>query len=182
MTQIQVVDYDAGWPSQFESLRQRIQPAVDGIATAIEHVGSTSVPGLAAKPIIDIDVVVSAKEDVPRAIEALGTLGYRHRGDLGVEGREAFQHPAGDLAHHLYLCYEGSLGLRNHLAVRDFLRANATFVDRYGSLKKRLARLFPDDIDAYIDGKTDMLLEILRHSTLAADDLARIEAANRTSE
>jgi GrpB-like predicted nucleotidyltransferase (UPF0157 family) len=87
-----VVDYDEEWPRRFEELRARIWPAVSDIASRIEHVGSTSVPGLAAKPIIDMTIVVGGRSDVPLAIEHLATLGYRHRGNLGIEDRESFDH------------------------------------------------------------------------------------------
>jgi GrpB-like predicted nucleotidyltransferase (UPF0157 family) len=121
---IVVVDYDPYWPATFEQLRQRIWPAVADVATSVEHVGSTSVPGLAAKPIIDMSVVVPTASDVSIAIGRLAALGYIHCGNLGVEERDAFQSP-GDLPrHHLYLCPHNSLALRNHVLVRDYLRAH----------------------------------------------------------
>ena len=110
---IEVIDYDPKWPHIFEQLRARIWPAVSDIATSIEHVGSTSVPGLAAKPIIDMDIVVPSPDDVSLVIERLKPLGYMHRGNLGIHGREAFGQPEDLPTHHLYLCYQGSLGLCN---------------------------------------------------------------------
>lgn len=104
MRAIVVVDYDPDWPEVFERLRSRIRPVVSDFALSIEHVGSTSVPGLAAKPIIDIAVVVPTKVDIPISIESLATLSYTHRGDLGIEGREAFAVPGGLPAHRLYVC------------------------------------------------------------------------------
>src|SRR6266540_5229473 len=85
-----VVEYDPEWPRVFERIRAAVAPALGGVAVAIEHVGSTSVSGLAAKTIIDVDVVVPTVADVAVAIERLATLGYVHRGDLGIPGREAF--------------------------------------------------------------------------------------------
>ena len=82
-----IEDYDPHWPEQFELLRCRIGRALGPLASAIEHVGSTAVPGLAAKPIIDIDVCLHSATDLPVAIQDLGRLGYQHRGDLGVPGR-----------------------------------------------------------------------------------------------
>ena len=90
-----VVDYDPAWPDRFEQLRARIWPAVADVALGIEHVGSTAVPGLAAKPIIDMTVVVPSRPDVTVTIDRLATLGYRHRGNLGIEDREAFDHAEG---------------------------------------------------------------------------------------
>src|SRR6266567_3992999 len=81
------------WPAVFAQLRDHIANALRPLATRIEHVGSTAVPGLAAKPIIDLDVVIATRDDLPAVIERLHPLGYRHEGDLGVPGREAFTTP-----------------------------------------------------------------------------------------
>ena len=129
MADVVVLDYDPRWPDHFEQLRAIVWPAVAGIATAIEHLGSTSVPGLSAKPVIDMDVVVPASR-VEEAISRLADLGDRHRGNLGIEGREAFRAPAGSVPHHLYLCPADSPALANHIAVRDHLRATPTAAGR----------------------------------------------------
>ncbi len=178
---VKVVDYDPGWPEAFEELRSRIWPTVKDIAQSIEHVGSTSVPGLAAKPIIDIDIVVSSEVHIPIVIKRLATLGYDHRGNLGIEGREAFKAPTSSIAHNLYACVSGSLGLKNHLAVRNYLRQNPSVAKAYGELKKQLAQQFPYDIDSYIAGKTDFLLEILQSANFSPAQLASIERINRES-
>jgi GrpB-like predicted nucleotidyltransferase (UPF0157 family) len=174
-----VVDYDEDWPRRFEHLRARIWPVVADVALRIEHVGSTSVAGLAAKPIIDMTVVVAARVDVPRAIERLATIGYRHLGDLGIEDREAFEHPRGLPRHHLYVCPEGTIGVVNQLAVRDYLRSHPAAARQYGELKKQLAREFPQDIDSYVFGKTDFVLDVLRRAGLTEQQLASIERVNR---
>jgi GrpB-like predicted nucleotidyltransferase (UPF0157 family) len=179
MRTIVVVDYDPAWPDIFQKLRARIWPVVRDVAIAVEHVGSTSVPGLAAKPIIDMSVVVASEREVHAAIERLTTLGYVHLGNLGIEGREAFRNPDGLPPHNLYVCPEGSLGLQNQLAVRDYLRTHLETAQAYGDLKKRLARAFPHDIDSYVDGKTDLILGILQEQGLTAEHLAAIERANR---
>jgi GrpB-like predicted nucleotidyltransferase (UPF0157 family) len=174
-----VVDYDADWPRTFEQLRARISTRLTDVAVRIEHVGSTSVPGLAAKPIIDLTVVVAARGDVPAAIDRLASLGYRHQGSLGIEDREAFAHP-GDLPrHNLYVCPEGTIGQINQVAVRDYLRAQPEASRRYGELKKRLAVEFPTDIESYVFGKTDFILDVLRRAGLSAEQLASIERVNR---
>jgi GrpB-like predicted nucleotidyltransferase (UPF0157 family) len=105
------------------------------VSTVIEHVGSTSVPGLAAKPVIDMTVVVPTPAAMGAVIARLATLGYRHRGDLGVPGREAFDRPGGTPDHNLYACVAENDGLRNHLALRDHLRGNPAAARSYGSLK-----------------------------------------------
>jgi GrpB-like predicted nucleotidyltransferase (UPF0157 family) len=176
---IVVVDYDAAWPSTFETLRSRAWEVVADFALSIEHVGSTSVPGLAAKPIIDMSVVVRDPVEVPLAINRLATVGYVHRGDRGVEGREAFYSPAGLPAHHLYVCQQGSPALANHLAVREYLQTHPTTADAYARLKRRLAQEFVDDIDGYVDGKTSFLLAILREAGFSLKLQAAIDAANR---
>lgn len=179
MRTIVVVDYDPNWPEAFERLRSQVWPAVGEVALAVEHIGSTSVPGLAAKAIIDLSVVVRAEADIPVAIERLAPLGYVHRGDLAVEGREAFDSPYASPAHHLYVCPPASLGLANHLAVRDYLRMHPEAVKEYGDLKKHLAMQFPHDIDGYVDGKTAFLLKILRTAGFPPARLEAIERANR---
>jgi GrpB-like predicted nucleotidyltransferase (UPF0157 family) len=132
------------------------------IAASVEHVGSTSVPGLAAKPIIDIDIVVESVADVMVAIERLNPLGYVHQGNLGVDGREAFESPSGSCAHHVYVCARGSAALENHLTIRDYLRLHADAAAAYGMLKKRLAERFAADAIKYNEGKTEFLAGLLR--------------------
>jgi GrpB-like predicted nucleotidyltransferase (UPF0157 family) len=178
-TRIVVVDYDPAWPRVFEELRDSVWPAVERVAVSVEHVGSTSVPGLAAKPIIDLSIVVRERAAVPLLIGPLAQLQYVHRGELGVEDRDAFDSPPHLAAHHLYVCLEGGLGLENQLAVRDFLRAHSDSAREYGDLKKRLAQQFPHDIESYVEGKTDFILTILRAAGLPADRIERIERANR---
>jgi GrpB-like predicted nucleotidyltransferase (UPF0157 family) len=176
---IVVVPYDPAWPARFEAIRARVAPALGDVALAIEHVGSTSVPGLAAKPVIDVDVVVASPDEVPVAIERLVSVGYAHRGDLDVTGREAFSAPAGSVAQHLYVCPQGVLPLRNHLALRHHLRTHPEAVAAYAALKLRLAADEADDIDAYIDGKTPLILTFLAAEGLSPDDLAAVARVNR---
>lgn len=105
---IEVVDYDPAWPILFEEIAEPVRDALRGLGVEVDHVGSTSVPGLAAKPVIDIDVVVRSAGDVPLVIGHLGTLGYLYQGDKGIRGREAFMWPPGARPHHLYVVVSGS--------------------------------------------------------------------------
>jgi GrpB-like predicted nucleotidyltransferase (UPF0157 family) len=178
MRNIIVVDYDPTWPATFDALRERVWPVVRDVALSIEHMGSTSVPGLAAKPIIDMTVVLPSVDRVAQGVERLATLGYAHRGDLGIESREAFRSPAGLPVHHLYLCPAGSLGLLNPLALRDYLRAHPDAARAYGVLKKSLAVKFPHDIDRYVGGKTDFIVGILREMGFPTHQLEAIERMN----
>jgi len=176
-----VADYDPSWPDMFEALRRPVWAAVRDVAVVVEHVGSTAVPGLAAKPIIDMDVVVASSDNMSEAIARLATLGYVHRGNLGIEDREAFGSPRGLPDHNLYVCPEGSTALANHLALRDFLRRDSVAVAEYGRIKKQLAASFPNDIDSYIAGKTDFILTVLRNAGLRESALQTIRDANLPS-
>jgi GrpB-like predicted nucleotidyltransferase (UPF0157 family) len=178
MTGLVVVDYDPAWTRWFESLRSTIWSAVADVATSIEHVGSTAVPGLAAKPVIDIDVVVPARH-LPDAITRLATLGYRHEGDRGIPQRESFRRPPDSLPHHLYVCPFGSPALANHIAVRDYLRDRPEAALAYGEMKKRLALQYSDDPASYVEGKTTFLVGILRETGFCDPVLAEIERMNR---
>jgi len=174
-----VVEYDEAWPRLFENLRAHVWPAVGDVALAVEHVGSTSVPGLCAKPIIDMTVIVAARHLVPQAIERLGLIGYRHRGNLGIDDREAFEWPQDLARHHLYVCPAGTTSLRNQLTLRDYLRAHPDVAVEYGALKKALARQFPREIDSYVAGKTDFIVSMLRRAGLDDEMLESIERSNR---
>ena len=175
---ILVVDYDSIWPLTFATLRAPICEVLRNIAVAVEHVGSTSVPGLAAKPIVDIDVVLPSRAELPATIEKLASLGYAHRGDLGIAEREAFDSPAHLTAHNLYACVQGSVALANHLTLRDHLRRNPNTVRAYGLLKKQLAEQLPTDIESYIAGKTAFLLQILEKEGFSDAALRAIREAN----
>ena len=154
-------EYDPAWPRLFEGLRGRVLDALGGLAVAVEHVGSTAVPGLTAKPVVDIDAVVPSAEDVPLAVERLERAGYRHEGDLGVSGREAFRPPAGAPWHHLYVLPAGGEELRRHLAFRDNLRAHPEEASAYAALKRESARRFGGDRRAYADSKGEFVEHIL---------------------
>jgi GrpB-like predicted nucleotidyltransferase (UPF0157 family) len=160
---IEVVDYDLRWPQWFDTLSERIWPAVEDVAVRIDHVGSTAVPGLAAKPIIDIDIVVAAATEVPAVIERLAGIGYRWRGDLGVTGRESFK-PRGDQGlprHHLYVVVENNRAHLDHWLLRDLLRHDDAARDRYGALKQRNVAHADRDIDVYLAAKADLVAELL---------------------
>jgi GrpB-like predicted nucleotidyltransferase (UPF0157 family) len=158
---IVIVDYDPAWPREFQALRDRAAAAVGDLAVAIEHVGSTAVPGLAAKPVIDL-VVVVAPDDVRGAVDRLVAIGYVHRGNLGVDGREAFSVPDGERRHHLYVSPTDSEELRAQLAFRDRLRRDHALAAEYEALKRNLAVTFRDDRMGYTDAKTEFVVEASR--------------------
>jgi len=159
-----ILDYNPLWPQQFQTLRSRIAAVLDELPTAIEHVGSTSVPGLAAKPIIDIDVLLNSSTDFAQVVTRLSSLGYAHRGDLGVTGREAFRATPDDAPHHLYVCPHDSQEYRRHIAFRNHLRAHPEDANAYATLKRMLADKFGADWDAYNKGKAEFVADILRRA------------------
>lgn len=156
-----VVPYDPAWPSLFASLCAVVAPALDGLDVRLEHVGSTAVPGLAAKPIIDLDVVVPAAPLVPAVTERLAGLGYEHEGDLGIAGREAFRQPEGLPYHHLYVVVDGSPPYLDHVDLRDYLRSHPAEASRYARRKHEVAHLLTVDRQAYVDAKADLVRELL---------------------
>jgi len=173
---IEVVDYDPSWPLAFAELKRVIAAALGELALRIEHVGSTAVLGLAAKPIIDMDIVIADLSALSQAISALRELGYEHQGDLGIAGRHAFFRAGNDVPwdgsgrewqnHHLYVCPEDSPELARHIVFRDYLRQHPLRAEAYAALKRSLAEKFPFDIDAYIEGKSAFIEEALRQAEL----------------
>jgi GrpB-like predicted nucleotidyltransferase (UPF0157 family) len=158
---VSIQDYDPAWPEAFSKLAARVNAALGSLVVTIEHIGSTAVPGLAAKPIIDLDVVLASPADLPRAIRLLASIGYVHEGDLGIAGREAFRSPPGEPRHHLYVLATGATELRRHLAFRDALRASKDLRDRYSALKRSLADVYKDNRSDYTRGKTAFIFSIV---------------------
>jgi GrpB-like predicted nucleotidyltransferase (UPF0157 family) len=162
-----VVEYDPHWPELFAELRGRLIAVLGDLALSIEHVGSTSVPGLPAKPTIDIDVVVADQSVVPDAIAALARLGYVYEGDLGVTGREAFRNPPGvpKHHHHLYVCPADSPQLKAHLVFRDHLRTHPDAMRQYGEMKRALAGRFGEDRVGYTEAKSEFIAHVMTEAT-----------------
>ncbi len=174
-----MIEYDPEWPRTFYKLKDQIWPRVCDVAIAIEHVGSTSVPGVAAKPVIDIDIVIASRNDLRAVVERLETLGYKHRGNLGIEDRDAFRALESGPEHHLYVCVQNCLALRNHLAVRDYLRANPSEAAAYSNLKRKLAEEFRDHRERYQQEKTRFVLSILERCGFPTGELSAIQLANQ---
>ena len=173
---IEVVAYDPRWSTQFSLVRDQLMVALAPIAVvAIEHVGSTSVPGLAAKPIIDIDVVVTAKNVQP-AIDGLAAVGYVYEGEFGV-GRHGLASPHDGLRRHVYVVLDGCLALRNHLTVRAVLRADEELRDEYGALKLELAERDLPDLDAYTAAKSDLLERVMAEGGMSPAERSEIRGS-----
>jgi GrpB-like predicted nucleotidyltransferase (UPF0157 family) len=149
--------YDPIWAKNFNDLKKVFQNALLDLTIEIEHVGSTSVVGLAAKPIIDIDLIYSNQADFQKIKNSLSKLGYDHNGDQGIFEREVFKrkdtlkkHPILDkLKHHLYVCIYNSVELRRHILFRDFLRKNEWSKKEYQNLKIELAKKVNHDQKKY---------------------------------
>ena len=168
---IVVGDYDPSWDERFQDLRQQLAPHVADLAVSIEHVGSTAVPGCAAKPIIDLDIVVAEEAAMPELISRLTAQGYRHEGDLGIAGREAFQAPSAALEHHLYGLVAGSRPHLDHILLRDYLRQRPDEVRRYSALKRILAQRFHADSEGrrdYSTAKSALVEELVAKSYATA--------------
>ena len=184
MKKIYVAEYNPKWKDEFKKAHDFYRNLLSDLDVKIEHVGSTSVEGLMAKPILDIDIVVKNQEDSKEALGLLKAAGYIHIGNLGLEGREAFRYEEDNknirwMEHHLYLCLENSENYKNHILLREHLRNNKEAIKRYGELKLELYKKYEYDIEAYIDGKTDLILGFLKEEGMGKAQLDNIEAINK---
>ena len=157
-----VLPYDPKWKNDFEKIKQGLVNAIGDLIVCIEHVGSTSVEGLSAKPIIDIDVVISDYSVFDSIVSKLSTIGYFHVGDLEIKEREVFKYSDKPhlRKHHLYVCPQNSKELLRHITFRDFLKNNPEAVKKYGKVKENAAKLFPNNMDKYIEYKTPCVEEL----------------------
>jgi putative glutamine amidotransferase len=165
-----LVDYDTAWPTMFEEESARIRAALGDVAARIEHVGSTAVPGLAAKPVIDIQVSVRSMMPRDRFVAPLVGLGYEFRPDpIDTEHEYFKKEENGVPTYQIHVCPVGSEWERRHLAFRDHLRVNPVDAVRYAELKRRLAAEHPRDIIAYVEGKTPFIREVERQRVGSAE-------------
>ena len=161
---IVVKPYSPTWNWSFLLIRKRLQRVLDTSNEFIHHVGSTSVEGLPAKPIVDIDLEIKSFNVFEIVKEKLQRLGYRHVGDQGIKGREVFKLKRWSLLpkHHLYVCVTGSSELNRHLGFRNYLIANPKTKEAYGKLKLEAAKKHPYDMDAYLKTKGELINKIHR--------------------
>lgn len=168
---VEVHPYSAEWPLLFEAEASRIRSAIGADILDIQHIGSTSVPGLAAKPIIDIGIAVRDFEEAACCVEPLVALGYRYRGELGIPRRHYFQRGEPRM-YQVHMNERTSADWRQTMAFRDYLRAHPEAAAEYAELKMHLALQFPTDLPAYSAGK-DAFIKQLLHQALgrtAGDD------------
>ena len=159
---ITVEPYDTAWKTDFDKIKKEIELALGDLIIGIEHVGSTSVEGLCAKPCIDIDVVIADYSVFCDVAKRLAEIGYVHEGDLGIAGREAFKYSDKPHLknHHLYVCPQDSAELHRHITFRNFLRRDPLAAKRYGEVKRMAAEMFPNDIDKYMAQKASCIEEL----------------------
>lgn len=153
-----IEEYNPEWVVQFEKIKEKLAKALLGINVEIEHIGSTSIPNLAAKPIIDIDIVYFEAPDFEGIKNSLESLGYFHNGNQGIEGREVFKRSGNDeildkITHHLYVCKVDSEELRRHIAFRDYLRKHDVARNFYQNLKYKIAEEANQNKKLYADTK-----------------------------
>ena len=159
-----IVEYDPGWPRRFEAARSAIEQVVGGLLVCVEHVGSTAVPGLAAKPIIDIMPGLKRFEDGHACVEPLQTLGYGYRGEGEIPGRYYFDHVEGSLVQHVHMVVTGSDFWTRAVLFRDYLRAHPDVAQEYSTLKYSLAERYRNDRVAYTEAKSDFIEGVLQRA------------------
>lgn len=171
---IVLADYDPAWPEMFEAERARLQAAIGEWAVAIEHVGSTAIPGIAAKPVIDIGVALRSYDDALKCITPLVEMGYQCLGEYGIPGRIFFRkltdaplsgqvHNGVGRTHQVHMYAEGHSEHVQHILFRDYLRGHPKETREYESLKRRLAAEH-DDVEAYAQAKSDFIQRTLREA------------------
>ncbi len=159
---IVVVEYDKKWPNDFLKIKDQLKKVLT-VQCEVHHVGSTSIPGMKAKPIIDIDIGLKNWEDFEKVKKALASIGYEHEGDKGIKGREAFGRNGpvhneilDSIDHHLYVCSFDNEEYKRHILFRNYLRSHDEARDRYNQIKEEiLAKVGPENRAGYVQIKED---------------------------
>jgi GrpB-like predicted nucleotidyltransferase (UPF0157 family) len=160
MRKIEVVDYDSAWPQMFELEREELCRALGAVAVSIHHIGSTAVPGLAAKPIIDIIVEVTSVINMDCHESYMMDIGYEPKGEFGIPGRRFFQKGRDNRTYHVHAFAQGDPHILRHIAFRDYLRLNPRIASEYGEIKRRVALGCHNDIEVYCQGKDAFIKRI----------------------
>ena len=164
---VMIEKWNPKWKDEFEKIVASLGKDIIYNSIKIEHVGSTSVEGLSAKPIIDLDIVIE-NDNFEIIKRLLNDKGYKHEGDLGIEGREAFSYSGKEelMTHHLYVCPKNSKELFKHITFRNFLENNPALAAEYSKVKEQAAVLYPDDIDKYMEFKSEIIEKIYKRCGL----------------
>ena len=162
IAEVVVLPYNVQWKDDFEKIKSEIINAIGDLIIDVEHVGSTSVEGMSAEPCIDIDVIIKDYSAFDIIVSRLEMIGYIYEGNLGIKDREAFKYfnKPHFRTHHLYVCPQKSEELYRHITFRDFLRSNVDAVKKYSYVKETAARLFPHDIEKYMEYKSPCIEEL----------------------
>ena len=163
---VEVVGYDGEWPQKYRAEKRELERVFGPVAVCFHHAGSTSVPGLAAKPVIDIFVEVCDLNRVDSLHPKMERLGYEPMGEAGIPNRRFFRKGGNQRTHHVHCFLTGGKEIQRHLAFRDYLRNHPHRAEEYGTLKTKLAKEFPSDIQAYMDGKAGLIAQIEREALL----------------
>ena len=157
---VHLAKYTPQWATLFETEKNRLQASLGPAALDIQHIGSTAVPGLEAKPILDIAIAVRDFEGARSLVPSIETLGYTYRGEVGIPRRHYFV--KGDpRTHHIHMLEQGSRQWAQLLAFRDSLREDLELAKEYARLKQDLAAQYPNDREAYLAGKADFITRVL---------------------
>lgn len=160
MRKVEVHTFNEGWLESYQEESKVLIEVFNSEIVAIEHIGSTSVKGMKAKPIIDIMITVNDINRMDASNPTMVKKGYQAKGENGINGRRFFQKGGDNRTHHVHIYQLGSREIKCHLAFRDYLRAHAVDAKTYGDLKASLAKRYPNDIESYIKGKEQLVVEI----------------------
>lgn len=162
-----VVDYNSTWEHDYLREENRIKHILKENCVEIHHIGSTSVPGLAAKPIIDILAVVKSLAAVDKVSDVFEKIGYEYLGEFGIEGRRYLRKGGDERTHQIHIFAEADRNnVVRHIAFRDYMRTHMEDRDKYSKLKKELAFKYPYDIESYCEGK-DLFVKDMETKALA---------------
>jgi len=163
---IEVVDYDKNWKTSYSSEAQFLKKIFHSILVSIHHIGSTSIPGMAAKPTIDILISVYQIEKVDYLNGKMKEYGYQAEGEFGIRGRRYFWKYPGKHKFHIHVFERSDKNIVRHLAFKAYLIHNRKVANIYSQLKKSLAVQYPNSIQKYMKGKSDLIKEIEREALL----------------
>lgn len=166
---IKVIDYDGAWEDEFRHEAARLREAIGAALFKVHHIGSTAVPGLAAKPVIDMLLEVESLDALDRKEMQMVSLGYRPRGENGIPGRRYFQRGDGERTHQVHAYVLGDDQIRRHIAFRDYLRTHSAVAEQYADVKRKAAEACGGDSEVYCEMKDGFIKTHERLALLALD-------------
>ncbi len=186
---INIEPYNPYWKTAFDALKLFLTAALKDVVIDIQHTGSTAIPGLCAKPILDVDIIVQNPAQLGNILTQLEQLGYINKGEQGIAGRHALRQateatpasvpPCKWQAHHLYVCLPDSLALKNHIVFRNALLQDKTLVNKYAQLKLQLTIEKNITREKYTTQKTDFIITALLNNGLTEKEITEIKNANQ---